>query len=105
MHSHWEKLLISIIYLKNIKIFLGYFQILTLFIKQKANNWIKKRISPLILIIMFMISVIIYKYEKQFQRGFYFSNKTIQKPFHPIIIPMNYLLLLSEFIPTFSISH
>jgi hypothetical protein len=61
------------------------------------------RISSLILIIMFMISVIIYKYDKPFQRGFYCSDKSIQKPFHPIIIPMNYLLLFSAFIPTFSI--
>jgi hypothetical protein len=61
------------------------------------------RISPLILIIMFMISVIIYKYDKPFKRGFYCSDKSIQKPFYPIIIPMNYLLLFAAFIPTFSI--
>ncbi len=61
------------------------------------------RISPFILIIMFTISVIIYKYDKPFQRGFYCSDKSIQKPFYPIIISMNYLLLFAAFIPTFSI--
>ena len=48
---------------------------------------------------MTIISLLLHKYVLPHERGFHCDDLSISQPFHPIIIPMNYLLFFAFIVP------
>ncbi|XP_054152414.1 phospholipid phosphatase 1-like [Oppia nitens] len=62
-----------------------------------SKIWTK--LWPLVLTVMTIISLLLYKYSKPYERGFDCRDPSIMKPFHPIMIPMKHLLAFAYIIP------
>lgn len=57
------------------------------------------RTNEITLFTMSIISILLHKYGKPYESGFYCSDTSIFKEYHPIMIRMPYLLLFAFIIP------
>ncbi|CAG2123098.1 unnamed protein product, partial [Medioppia subpectinata] len=59
--------------------------------------------SVVVLIVMTIISQLLHRYGIPHERGFHCKDETITKPYHPIIIPMYYLLSIAAAVPSLAV--